>query len=99
MTNGLHATLCYSWHGSCWRKALYMTAAGLIVVNETLMATMATGLMIPVTSGPAWPGVTREQVLPRCLPSELLKGGACRMKSLMNMCPLPQPLLPSREFG
>lgn len=63
------------------------------------MAAMATGLIIPATSGRAWPGVTREQVYPCCLLSELLKGGGCRMKSLMSVRPLLQSLLPSREFG
>jgi hypothetical protein len=63
------------------------------------MATLATGLIIPATSGLAWPGVTREYMHPCRLPSELLKGGVCRMKSLMDACPLLQSLLPNREFG
>lgn len=63
------------------------------------MAAMATGLIIPATSGLVWPGVTKEHMHPCRLPSEFLKGGVGRMKSLMDACPLLQALLPSREFG
>lgn len=65
----------------------------------TLMAAMATGWIIPATSGLAWPSDTREHMHPCRLPSELLKGDVWGIKCLVDAHLLLQSLLPSREFG